>query len=117
MKAKSANRYPPELRERAVRMLLEHRGEYDSEPDAIRAISSKIGCHYDTLRAWLRQHKIDVHGDVSPARADGGGLTVDERQRLKELERENRELRRSNDILRQASAYFAQAELDRHWKK
>ncbi|MWT73270.1 IS3 family transposase [Escherichia coli] len=106
MKAKSANRYPPELRERAVRMLLEHRGEYDSEPDAIRAISSKIGCHYDTLRAWLRQHKIDVHGDVSSARADGGGLTVDERQRLKELERENRELRRSNDILRQASAYF-----------
>jgi len=75
MKAKSANSYPPELRERAVRMLLEHRGEYDSEPDAIRAISSKIGCHYDTLRAWLRQHKIDAHGDVSPARADGGGLT------------------------------------------
>ncbi|MBK4716988.1 transposase [Enterobacterales bacterium BIT-L3] len=116
MKAKSANRYPPELRERAVRMLPEHRGEYDSEPDAIRAISSKPGCHYDTLRAWLRQHKTDVHGDVAPALADGG-LTVDERQRLKELERENRELRRSNDILRQASAYFVQAELDRHWKK
>lgn len=64
MKAKSANRYPPELRERAVRMLLEHRGEYDSEPDAIRAISSKISCRYDSLRVWLRQHKIDVHGDV-----------------------------------------------------
>lgn len=99
MKAQSANRYPLELRERAVRMLLEHRGEYDSEPDAIRAISSKIVCHYDALRAWLRQHKTDVHGDVSPVRTDGGGLTVDERQRLKELERENWGLRSSNDIL------------------
>lgn len=117
MKSKSANRYPPELRERAVRMILEHRGEYDSEPDAIRAISSKIGCHYDTLRTWLRQYKTDAHDDVSPRSFDDGGLTADERQRLKELECENRELRRSNDILRQASAYFAQAELDRHWKK
>ena len=91
MKSQSAKRYPPELRERAVRMLLEHRDEYDSEPDAIRAISSKIGCHYDTLRVWLRQHKNDVRGGVSPVS--------------------------TNDILRQASAYFAQAELDRHWKK
>ncbi|EFS9644041.1 IS3 family transposase [Salmonella enterica] len=98
-------------------MLLEHRDEYDSEPDAIRAISSKIGCHYDNLRAWLRQHKNDVRGGVSPVSTDDGGLSTNERQRLKELERENRELRRSNDILRQASAYFAQAELDRHWKK
>ena len=117
MKSTSANRYPPELRERAVRMILDHRGEYESEPDAIRAISSKIGCHYDTLRAWLRQYRSDVQGEIAPARSGDGGLTVDERQRLKELERENRELRRSNDILRQASAYFAQAELDRHWKK
>ncbi len=117
MKSKSANRYPPELRERTVRMILEHRDEYDSEPDAIRTISSKIGCHYDTLQAWLRQYKTDTHGDVSPRGFDDGGLTIDERQRLKELERENRELRRSNDILRQASAYFAQAELDHHWKK
>ncbi len=117
MKSQSAKRYPPELRERAVRMLLEHRDEYDSESDAIRAISSKIGCHYDTLRAWLRQHKNDVRGGVSPVSTDDGGLSTNERQRLKELERENRELRRSNDILRQASAYFAQAELDRHWKK
>ena len=116
MNSKSTNRYPPELRERAVRMLLEHRGEYDSEPDATRAISARIGCHYDAPQAWLRQHKIDVHDDVSPSR-DGGGLSVDKRQHLKELERENRELRRSNDILRQVSAYFAQAELDRHWKK
>lgn len=64
MKSQSAKRYPPELRERAVRMLLEHRDEYDSEPDAIRAISSKIGCHYDTLRAWLCQYKNDVRGGV-----------------------------------------------------
>lgn len=71
MKSKSVNRYPPELRERAVRMIIEHRGEYDSEPDAIRAISSKIGCHYNTLWTWLRQHKINVHGDVSPARTLG----------------------------------------------
>jgi transposase len=65
----------------------------------------------------LRQHKNDVRGGVSPVSTDDGGLSTNERQRLKELERENRELRRSNDILRQASAYFAQAELDRHWKK
>ncbi|WP_420543025.1 IS3 family transposase [Serratia bockelmannii] len=106
MKSQSAKRYPPELRERAVRMLLEHRDEYDSEPDAIRAISSKIGCHYDTLRAWLRQHKNDVRGDTNPVSTDVSELSTNERQRLKELERENRELRRSNDILRQASAYF-----------
>ncbi|MGP2732134.1 IS3 family transposase [Serratia bockelmannii] len=106
MKSQSAKRYPPELRERAVRMLLEHRDEYDSEPDAIRAISSKIGYHYDTLRAWLRQHKNDVRGGASPVSTDVGELSTNERQRLKELERENRALRRSNDILRQASAYF-----------
>ncbi len=110
MKSQSARRYPPELRERAVRMLLEHRDQYDSEPDALRAISSKIGCHYDTLRAWLRRHERN-NG------AGDGGLTGDERQRLKELEQEVRELRRSNDILRQASAYFAKAEYDRLWKK
>ncbi|WP_187360849.1 IS3 family transposase [Enterobacter asburiae] len=101
MKSQSARRYPPELRERAVRMLLEHRDQYDSEPDALRAISSKIGCHYDTLRAWLRRHERN-NG------AGDGGLTGDERQRLKELEQEVRELRRSNDILRQASAYFCE---------
>ncbi|MCW8113876.1 IS3 family transposase [Yersinia intermedia] len=106
MKSQSAKRHPPELRERAVKMLLEHRDEYDSEPDAIRAISSKIGCHYDTLRAWLHQYKNDARGGVSPVNTDDGGLSTNERQRLKELERENRELRRSNDILRQASAYF-----------
>lgn len=88
MKSKSANRYPPELRERAVRMLIEHLDEYDSEPDAIRAISSKIGCHYDTLKGWLRQHRNDLRGGISPVRTGDGELTSNERQRLKELERE-----------------------------
>ena len=117
MTSKPANRYPPELRERAVRMLLEHRDEYASEQEAIRAISSKIGYHYDTLRAWLRLYKNDIRSNANAVESDNGGLMLSERQRLKELERENRELRRSNDILRQASAYFAQAELVRHWKK
>lgn len=108
--ASTRNRYSPELRERAVKMLLEQRGEYKSEHAAINSIAPKIGCTPDTLRTWIRQHERDTgSGD--------GGLTSAERLRLKELERENRELRRSNDILRQASAYFAQAELDRHWKK
>lgn len=110
MTSKRANRYPPELRERAVRMLLEQRSEYRSEYAAINSIAPKIGCSPDTLRAWLRQHERN-NG------AGDGGLTSDERQRLKVLEQENRELRRSNDILRQASAYFAKAEYDRLWKK
>ncbi|KMQ83581.1 is629 transposase [Lasius niger] len=71
-------------------MLLELRDKYDSEPDAIRAISSKIGCHYDTLRAWLRQHKNDVRGGASLVSQDVGELSTNERQRLQELERENR---------------------------
>ncbi|WP_202632268.1 IS3 family transposase [Yokenella regensburgei] len=101
MTSKRANRYPPELRERAVRMLLEQRSEYRSEYAAINSIAPKIGCSPDTLRAWLRQHERN-NG------AGDGGLTSDERQRLKELEQENRELRRSNDILRQASTYFCE---------
>ena len=110
MTSKRANRYPPELHERAVRMLQEQRSEYRSEYAAINSIAPKIGCSPDTLRAWLRQHERN-NG------AGDGGLTIDERQRLKELEKEVRELRRSNDILRQASAYFAKAEYDRLWKK
>lgn len=106
----SSNRYSPELRERAIRMVLEHRGEYKTERETLLSIAPKIGCTYDTLRAWLRQHERD-------AGSGHGGLTTAERQRLKELEREVRELRRSNDILRQASAYFAKAEFDRLWKK
>ncbi|AHK19326.1 transposase [Yersinia similis] len=112
MTSKSANRYPAELRERAVRMLLEQRGQYKSEHAAFNSIAPKIGCNPDTLKAWVRQHERDSGSKVSE-----NSLTTPERQRLKELERENRELRRSNDILRQASAYFAQAELDRYWKR
>ncbi|EFJ4915138.1 IS3 family transposase, partial [Escherichia coli] len=100
----------PEVRQRAIRMVLESQDEYDSQWAAICSIAPKIGCTPETLRVWVRQHERDTGGG-------DGGLTSAERQRLKELERENRELRRSNDILRQASAYFAKAEFDRLWKK
>ncbi|HBB3672529.1 TPA: IS3 family transposase [Escherichia coli] len=103
-------RFSPEVRQRAVRMVLESQDEYDSQWAAICSIAPKIGCTPETLRVWVRQHERDIGGG-------DGGLTTAERQRLKELERENRELRRSNDILRQASAYFAKAEFDRLWKK
>ncbi|EAB9398852.1 TPA: IS3 family transposase, partial [Escherichia coli] len=103
-------RFSPEVRQRAVRMVLESQDEYDSQWAAICSIAPKIGCTPETLRVWVRQHERDTGGG-------DGGLTSAERQRLKELERENRELRRSNDILRQASAYFAKAEFDRLWKK
>ncbi|EFH1994685.1 IS3 family transposase, partial [Escherichia coli] len=93
-----------------IRMVLESQDEYDSQWAAICSIAPKIGCTPETLRVWVRQHERDTGGG-------DGGLTSAERQRLKELERENRELRRSNDILRQASAYFAKAEFDRLWKK
>ncbi|HFX9092564.1 IS3 family transposase [Escherichia coli] len=94
-------RFSPEVRQRAVRMVLESQDEYDSQWAAICSIAPKIGCTPETLRVWVRQHERDTgSGD--------GGLTTAERQRLKELERENRELRRSNDILRQASAYFGE---------
>nr|WP_187270339.1 IS3 family transposase [Escherichia coli] len=94
-------RFSPEVRQRAVRMVLESQGEYDSQWATICSIAPKIGCTPETLRVWVRQHERDTGGG-------DGGLTTAERQRLKELERENRELRRSNDILRQASAYFGE---------
>jgi transposase len=103
-----ASKYSPEVRERAVRMVVEHQGEYDSQWTAIGSIAAKIGCHRETLRNWVRQTERDA------GRREG--LTTDERQRLKQLERENLELRRANEILRKASAYFAQAELDRRPK-
>ncbi|WP_409049521.1 IS3 family transposase [Escherichia coli] len=94
-------RFSPEVRQRAIRMVLESQDEYDSQWATICSIAPKIGCTPETLRVWVRQHERDTgSGD--------GGLTTAERQRLKELERENRELRRSNDILRQASAYFCE---------
>ncbi|MEL3047215.1 IS3 family transposase [Escherichia coli] len=93
--------FSPEVRQRAVRMVLESQGEYDSQWAAICSIAPKIGCTPETLRVWVRQHERDTGGG-------DGGLTTAERQRLKELERENRELHRSNNILRQASAYFGE---------
>ena len=101
-------RYSQEVRERAVRMVLEHLGEYTSEWAAIQSISTKIGCSGETLRNWVRRTQVDA--------GSREGVTSDERARVKELERENRELRRANEILRKASAYFAQAELDRRPK-
>lgn len=101
-------RYSPEVRERAVRMVFDHTSEYDSQWAAICSIAGKIGCSSETLRHWVRQTERDL--------GRRPGLTSDEKQRLKELERENRELKRANEILRKASAFFAQAELDRRPK-
>ena len=99
------SRYSPEVRERAVRMVFEHQREYDSQWRAMASIASKIGCRAETLRKWVRQAERDT--------GQRGGLTTDEKQRMRELEREVRELKRANEILRKASAFFAQAELDR----
>jgi transposase len=98
-------RYSPEVRERAVRLVREHEREYPSQWAAITSIAGKIGCTAETLRLWVRQGERDA--------GRRPGLTTDEQQRLKALERENRELRWANEILRKASAYVAQAELDR----
>ena len=102
------SRYPAEVRDRAVRLVMESEGGHDSQWAAITSVAAKIGCTAETLRKWVRQ-----------AERDGGkraGLTTAERERLKALERENRELKRANEILRKASAFFAQAELDRRPK-
>jgi transposase len=102
------DRFSAEVRERAVRMVREHGADHASQWAAIRSIAEKIGCSTEALRKWVRQDERDRR--VRP------GLTSEERDRLKALERENLELRRANEILRKASAYFAQAELDRRPK-
>ncbi len=109
MTKQTSARYSPEVRARAVRMVLEHQSDYLSQWAAICSIASKIGCAGETLRKWVRQAERD--------RGLRDGMTTEERDRLKALERENRELRQVNEILRKASAYFAQAELDRPFKR
>ena len=102
------SRFSPEVRDRAVRMVLEQQDKHESQWAAISSVAEKIGCSAETLRNWLRQAERD--------QGQRPGLTTEERARLKQLERENFELRRANEILRKASAYFAQAELDRRAK-
>src|ERR687894_2278142 len=102
---KRTSPYSPEVRERAVRMVFDHQGEHASQYEAIRSIAQKIGCSGETLRNWVRQAERD--------QGQRAGPPPDERERIKALERENRELRQANEILRKASAYFALAELDR----
>ena len=109
MTKKASARYSPEVRARAVRMVLEHQSDHPSQWAAIGSIASKIGCTGETLRKWVRQAERD--------QGLRDGTTSEERERLRALERENRELRQANEILRKASAYFAQAELDRPFKR
>ena len=108
MNSKKSNRFSPEVRERAVRMVQEHRSEYPSLWACIESIAPKIGCVPQTLNDWVKQQEIDTGARE--------GLSTTEREHMKALERENKELRRANEILKLASAFFAQAELDRRLK-
>lgn len=105
---KQRKQYSPDVKARAVRLLVESRDDHRSEWAAMCSIATKVGCTADTLRTWVRQAERDA--------GERSGATTDEKKRLKELEREVRELKRANEILRKASAYFAQAELDRRPK-
>ncbi len=102
------SKFSPEMQERAVRMIEESRGEHESQWAAIRSVAAKLGCTTETLRRWVRQAEVD--------QGKRAGVTSSDAERLQQLERENRELRRANEILKVASAFFAQAELDRRTK-
>ena len=106
--SKTTNRFSSEVRARAVRMVLDHEGEHSSRWAAVSSIAAKIGCTAQTLNEWVKKAEVD-----SGMRA---GVPTETAERLKALERENRDLRQANEILRKASAYFAQAELDRRFK-
>ena len=103
--SKTTNKYSPEVRERAVRLVLNNQGQHDTRWSAILSISSKIGCAPQTLNDWVKKAEVD-HGERT-------GVTTEMAEKVKALERENRQLKQANEILRKASAYFAQAELDR----
>ena len=108
MTSKTTNKFSPEVRARAVRMVLDHEGEHASRWAAVSSIAAKIGCTAQTLNEWMKKSEVD--SGRKP------GVTTDMAAKMKALERENRELRQANEILRKASAYFAQAELDRRFR-
>jgi transposase len=107
--SKTTNKFSPEVRERAVRLVLDNQDQHESRWQAILSISSKIGCAPQTLNDWVKKVEVDT--------GQRGGITSEVAEKMKALERENRELKQANEILRKASAYFAQAELDRPFKR